>query len=566
MRWSETLIPTVKEVPQDAEIASHQLMIRAGLVRKLAAGLYTFMPMGLRALRNVERIVREEMNRAGAIELLMPALHPREIWDRTGRYDVLKEIIYKMRDRQDREMVLGPTHEEIITDIASREIASYRQLPKTFYQIQTKFRDEVRPRFGLIRAKEFIMKDAYSFDADAPGAEASYKAMYNAYVRIFERCGLAIKIVEADTGAMGGSSSHEFMVPAEAGEDGIIECAKCGYAANRERAERGKGAGRGGAGTSEPVREVATPDMKTVEQVARFLGVEPSRLIKTLIYVAAGRPLAALVAGDRDLNEAKLARALGVSSLAMADERTIEKVTGGPLGFSGPVGLRLPIYADIGLEGAADAVTGANRADAHLAHVELARDVSVTGWHDLAFARAGDACPRCGEALQEKRGIEVGHVFNLGTKYSSVFDASYLDAAGGKKLMIMGCYGIGITRTLQAIIEQHHDDRGIIWPMSVAPYPVGLLVLNVRHEESVKVGRELEIQLERAGIDVLLDDRDERAGFKFKDADLLGCPVRAVVSERSLADGKVEIKMRSESRVHMVPAADAANSIGAMVL
>ena len=564
MRWSRTLIPTLREVPQDAEIPSHQLMLRAGLIMKLSGGLYTLLPLGLKALRNVERIVREEMNRAGALEVLMPALQPREIWDQSGRYEVLRSAMFKIRDRQDREMVLGPTHEEVITDLAARQIGSYKQLPKTFYQIQTKFRDEIRPRFGLMRAKEFSMKDAYSFDVSWEAADKSYQAMYDAYVRIFKRCGLDTKVVEADTGAMGGNFSHEFMVLADSGEDGLVECEGCAYAANLERAERALYPFQPETTDKSP-EPVATPDCRTIEQVASFLKIKPHLLIKTLIYVAGGNPIAVLVPGNRDLNEHKLARALGGVPLQMADDPTIAKVTGAPVGFAGPVGLKIPVYADQALKSPRVYVTGANKADTHLLNVVLSRDAAIAEFHDLVIAREGDLCPRCNGRLRERRGIEVGHVFKLGTKYSKAFDAGFLDAEGNRQISVMGCYGIGVTRTLQAVIEQRHDKDGILWPMSVSPYQVSLVVPNIQHAESVRIAEELLKSLEADGIEVLYDDRDERPGVKFKDADLLGLPVRAVVSERSLADGKVEIKLRSQSEKAMIPADQAVAHIKAIV-
>ncbi|MEI6148958.1 MAG: proline--tRNA ligase, partial [bacterium] len=471
MRWTQTLISTLRDAPQDAEIPSHKLMIRASLILKLGGGLYTFLPLGLKALRKVERIVREEMDRAGALEVLMPALQPREIWDQSGRYEVLREGMFKIRDRQDREMVLGPTHEEVITDLAARQINSYRQLPKTFYQIQTKFRDEIRPRFGLMRAKEFSMKDAYSFDVSWEAADASYQAMYDAYVRIFARCGLSTKVVEADTGAMGGNFSHEFMVLADAGEDGLAECEGCTYAANLERAERATPR-RDPEPSSRPLEAVATPGKRTIEDVSAFLKLPPDRLIKTLIYLAGGKPVAVLVPGDRDLNEHKLARALGGVSLQMADDQTIAQVTGAPVGFAGPIGLKIPVYADLDLKTPRVSAVGANQADTHFINVLLSRDAAGPEFYDLVIVREGDACPRCGARLREKRGIEVGHVFKLGTKYSKTFDAGYLDADGNRQISVMGCYGIGVTRTLQAIIEQRYDANGIVWPMSVAPYQV----------------------------------------------------------------------------------------------
>jgi len=560
MRWSETLIPTLRDDPQDAEILSHKLMVRAGLIRRLAGGLYTFLPLGLRALRKVEQIVREEMDRAGAIEVLMPALQPREIWDRSGRYDVIGEVMFKLRDRQDRELVLGPTHEEIITDLAANEIKSYRQLPRTFYQIQTKFRDEIRPRFGLMRAKEFIMKDAYSFDLGWEEADASYQAMYEAYTRIFQRCGLTTRVVEADTGAMGGKWSHEFMVLAEAGEDGLVECEACSYAANLERAERAiteNGAGDETTG-GETTCEVHTPDCRSVQEVSQFLGCRPDQLIKTLIYVIDGRPAAVLVRGDRELNDKKLARALGTPDLALAGDDVIERVTGAPVGFAGPVGLDVPLYADNGLKGHRDGVTGANRENYHLVHVDLDRDAAVTAYHDLALVREGDACPRCDGTLRERRGIEVGHVFKLGTKYSESFDACYLDVKGRRTPMVMGCYGIGVTRTLQAVIEQCHDDNGIVWPLSVAPYPVLLVLMDPDDAAVAEHAARLQADLSRAGVDVLLDDRNERPGVKFKDADLVGIPIRVVIGERALAKKSVEVKARTEAKPELVPLGDAA--------
>ena len=552
MRLTQTLIPTLREAPQDAEIASHRLMMRAGLLMKLGGGLYTFLPAGLKALRKVERIVREEMDRAGALEVLMPALQPREIWEQSGRYTVLKDAMFKIKDRQQRDMVLGPTHEEVITDLVARLVNSYRQLPKTFYQIQTKFRDEVRPRFGLMRAKEFSMKDAYSFDVSWEAADVSYQAMYDAYVRIFKRCGLRTKVVEADTGAMGGNFSHEFMVLAESGEDGIVECEACAYAANLERAER-KTPQTESTSTDKMPEVVATPGKRTIADVSAFLEIPPHDLIKTLIYVAEGQPIAVLVPGDRDVNEHKLARALGGVAVQMADDGTIAKATGAPVGFAGPVGLKIPIYADAGLKTARVSATGANAADAHLINVLPGRDFQVTSYFDLVIAREGDQCPRCGARMREKRGIEVGHVFKLGTKYSKAFDAGFLDDAGNRQIIVMGCYGIGVTRTLQAVIEQSFDENGIIWPLSIAPYQVCVVVPNTGHDASVKAAEALIGKLESLGIDVLFDDRDERPGVKFKDADLMGLPIRAVVSERSLAEGKIEIKRRTEKDKTMVP-------------
>lgn len=561
MRWSRQLIPTLREVPQEAEIPSHQLMLRAGLIRKLAGGLYTFLPLGLRALRKVEAIVREEMNRAGALEILMPAVHPREIWERSGRYDVLRDVMFNITDRQNRPLVLGPTHEEIVTDLVAHEISSYRQLPVNLYQIQTKFRDEIRPRFGLMRAKEFLMKDAYSFDVDDDGAERSYRAMYRAYERIFQRCGLRTRVVEADTGAMGGQSSHEFMVLADAGEDGLVECDRCSYAANLERAESRCGAAPEFPDAGAAARAVATPGRRTVAEVAAFFESSPARLLKTLIYLADGKPVAALAPGDRELNEIKLRRVLGCQALELADAAAIERATGAPVGFAGPVGLALPVVADQRLRGVRGAITGANQADTHLVNVDLARDARVERYADLTLAQEGDGCPRCDGTLHARRGIEVGHVFKLGTKYSERLGACFLDAGGRQQPAIMGCYGIGVTRTLQAVIEQRHDADGIIWPASIAPYPVELLVLNEQHAESVRVAQELAGALEARGVEVLLDDRAERPGVKFKDADLLGLPVRVNIGERSLAKGQVEVKRRGDKTATPTPVAGGADAI-----
>jgi prolyl-tRNA synthetase len=539
-------------------------MIRASLIMKLGGGLYTFLPLGLRALRKVERIVREEMDRAGAVEILMPALQPREIWDQSGRYEILRDAMFKIRDRQEREMVLGPTHEEVVTDLAARQINSYRQLPKTFYQIQTKFRDEIRPRFGLMRAKEFSMKDAYSFDVSWEAADVSYQAMYDAYVRIFKRCGLKTKVVEADTGAMGGNFSHEFMVLADSGEDGLAECESCAYAANLERAERSQ-LKLEPKNTDQLPQQIATPNKRTIEEVASFLKLKPTNLLKTLIYVADGKPIAVLVQGNRELNEHKLRRALGGVTLQMADDATIEKVTGAPVGFAGPVGLNIPVYADAELQTSRVYAVGANLADTHLINVVLQRDAKITEYYDLVIVREGDLCPRCNSKLREKRGIEVGHVFKLGTKYSKAFDAGYLDAEGNRQIAVMGCYGIGVTRTLQAVIEQSADANGIIWPLNIAPFQVCLVVPNVQHPESMRAAEKLLAELESSGIEVIFDDRDERPGVKFKDADLLGIPIRVVISERSLSEGCAEIKQRSEVEKSMIPIAGAVDHILSIV-
>ena len=559
MRWSRMLIATLRDDPQEAEIVSHKLMVRAGLIRKLSGGLYTFMPLGLRALQKVSQIVREEMDRAGAQEILMPALQPAELWERSGRLATMGPGMFRLKDRAERLMALGPTHEEVVTELIAGEINSYRQLPCTVYQIQTKFRDEIRPRFGLMRAKEFIMKDAYSFDTSLEAADASYQAMYDAYVRIFNRCGLAARPVEADTGDIGGKWSHEFMVLADSGEDGIVDCPACGYAANQERAERAVA-----APTDAPCpafTEVATPNVRTIDDLVACFKCGADRFLKTLIYLVDGKPVAVLVPGDRDLNEHKLKRLLGAKKVELADEATIQKVTGAPVGFAGPAGLKIPVYADQGLKGATDRITGANKADTHIVHVDLARDAAVTAFEDLVIVGAGDTCPRCGKTMQIKRGIEVGHVFKLGTKYTESFEAKYLNDKGQNELLVMGCYGIGVTRTLQAVIEQSHDADGIVWPITVAPFAVSLLLLDPKDPAVCAVVDTLERELQARGIDVFVDDREERPGVKFKDADLIGCPIRVVAGAKGLAKGGVEVKLRTSKNVDLVPADQAVDAI-----
>jgi prolyl-tRNA synthetase len=556
MRWSQLLIPTLKETPQDAEIVSHQLMLRAGLIRRLGSGLYTYLPVGYRALRKVEAIVREEMDRAGAQELLMPAMHPKEVWEKSGRYEGLKNVMFRVNDRQNREMVLGPTHEEIITDLVSREVTSYKQLPCNFYQIQTKFRDEIRPRFGLMRCKEFIMKDAYSFDVSSEAADGSYKKMYDAYVRIFKRCGLHAMPVEADTGDMGGSSSHEFMIPSDSGEDAILEADDGSYAANMERAEGICDLPNVFPGADVALEKVETPNVGKIEEVAKLLKIEPRQLVKTLIYVVDKTPVAILLPGDRDVNEIKLHKILPGAELA--DPEMIRQVTGAEVGFAGPVGLDIPMYADRTLEGLKGGVTGANETDMHFVNFDLERDSEIRNFHDLAFPKVGDLAPNGTGRLQEKRGVEVGHVFKLGTKYSEAMGANYLDENGKSHPMVMGCYGIGVSRTLQAVIEQSNDKFGIVWPISVAPFELLITVLSPKDEVCMTHAESIKTILEAQGVDVLLDDREERPGFKFKDADLLGLPLRLTIGERGLAKGEVELKARTDKDFEAIPVEGAA--------
>jgi prolyl-tRNA synthetase len=564
MYWTQTFIPTLKETPADAEIISHKLLLRAGLIRKLTGGLYTFLPLGLRALRKVERIVREEMDRAGAMEVLMPALQPPEIWQKTGRYESARDVLFKVRDRARKEWLLGPTHEEVITSLVAGEINSYRQLPRNFYQVQTKFRDEIRPRFGLMRAKEFIMKDAYSFDATDDAAQASYHRMYDAYVRIFQRCGLKAMPVEADTGVMGGKFSHEFMVPADTGENEVAYCDGCGYAANAEkaasRAEPEPEAGAEGAGELE---RFPTPGVLTIEGLTQApYSVSAKRQIKTLVYLADGKPILALLRGDHTLNEAKLAGALGTANLRPATVEEIVAALGAHPGSLGAVGVtQFPVFADDVLRGTTGMTTGANEDGFHVRHVSLDRDIRVAGWTDLRLVAAGEPCRRCGTALRVQRAIEVGHVFKLGTKYSEALGAVFLDESGVQRPAIMGCYGIGVTRTLQAIIEQSNDKDGIIWPVGVAPYAVCITPLAVKPgSPAMNLAETIYQELSANGVDVILDDRDERPGVKFKDADLVGFPLRVAMGEKSLARSEVEIKVRGGEMIS-VPVKDVVSKV-----
>ncbi len=559
MRFSRILLPTLKESPADAEVVSQRLMMRAGMIKKAAAGIYEILPLGLRALRKVENIVREEMDRAGAQEVSLPVVIPSELWKESGRWDKYGPELLRVTDRHDREFCVGPTHEEVITDLVRSTVRSYRQLPLNLYQIQTKFRDEIRPRFGLMRGREFVMKDAYSFHADNESAEAEYKNMLGAYRRIFERCGLEFRAVEAESGAIGGSFSHEFMVLADTGEDEVAACDACEYAANVERAEVRAPADKIPSSPEEnaaPVKDVNTPGKKTVDEVSEFLNVSPKNLIKTLIYETENGPVAVLLRGDLELNEMKLARVLEVSDVFLADEETVQRVTGAPSGFAGPVGLKTPIYADYSVLSMSGAVSGANKADTHISNVIPGRDFEAS-YSDLAFAVCGDGCPRCNGTLSLRRGIEVGHVFKLGTKYSEAMGATFLDTNGKERPMIMGCYGIGIGRTAAASIEQNHDDAGIIWPLGLAPFAVEVLVLKVNDEPSMKAAEGIYTALSEAGVETLFDDRKVRAGIKFKDADLIGIPVRVVVGERNLAEGLIEIKVRRTGNVKKVPVKEA---------
>ena len=572
MLWSQTFIPTLKETPADAEIVSHQLLLRAGLVRKLTGGLYTFLPLGLKVLRKIEQIIREEMNRAGGIEVLMPALQPIDIWQQSGRYETASGVLFKVRDSARKEWVLGPTHEEVITSLAANELNSYRQLPKNFYQIQTKFRDEIRPRFGLMRAKEFLMKDAYSFDATDAGAMTSYHKMYDAYTRIFARCGLQAFPVEADTGVIGGNYSHEFMVPAETGENDVVYCESGKYAANIEKAvSRGPAEATPSESTGTAPEKFATPGVVTIDALsASPYGVSARHQVKTLVFVADSKPILVLIRGDDSLNEAKLMAKTGAVQVRQATADEIVELLGARPGSLGAVSATLktpavPVYADEALRGARGMTTGANEDGFHLRHVEVDRDLKVTAWYDLRTVKVGELCVETAQPLKIRRAIEVGHVFKLGTKYSEKLNATFLAEDGSRHPAVMGCYGIGVTRTLQAVIEQCNDKDGIRWPVSVAPFTVCITPLTVAPEsQPMTLARELAATLEAAGIEAILDDRDERPGVKFKDSELVGFPLRVNLGEKSLAKGEIELKPRGGT-MRMVPIADAAAEVIAWV-
>jgi prolyl-tRNA synthetase len=524
--------------------------MRAGMIRQVARGIYDFLPLGLRVVRKVEAIVREEMNRAGAQEILMPTVCPAELWQESGRWERYGKELLRIKDRHDRDFCYGPTHEEVVTDIVRREIQSYRDLPINLYQIQTKFRDEVRPRFGLMRGREFIMKDAYSFHTDFADCQREYQNMYAAYQRIFDRCGLTYRPVEADTGAIGGTLSHEFQVLADSGEDALVSCEQCGYAANVEKAELPPTVTQDSRLRTQDLKKAHTPDQRTIEEVSTFLGESPDCFVKTLLYVTdTGAVIAALIRGDHALSEPKLKNALGSQWVAMADEETVVQATGAPIGFAGPLGIKATIISDWALKGAKGLVCGANERDYHLIGLDQERDLPTLQFADIRQARAGDPCPRCqGGVFSAHRGIEVGQTFYLGTKYSTALNATYLDAQGQEHPMEMGCYGIGITRTVAAAIEQHHDADGIIWPMPLAPVTVEIVPVNWNDPALRQAAETLYTQCRAANVDVLLDDRDERPGVKFKDADLLGIPLRITIGAKTLARGMVELKRRAETQ------------------
>jgi prolyl-tRNA synthetase len=556
MRWSRYYIPTLKEAPADAEVISHKLLVRAGLIRKLTSGIYTYLPLGLRALDKVANVIREEMNAAGALEILMPMVQPGDLWKETGRWDIYGKELLRLKDRHERDYCLGPTHEEVITDLLRGEIRSYRQLPINLYQIQTKFRDEIRPRFGLMRGREFVMKDAYSFDKDEAGANASYQAMYDAYTRAFTRLGMKFRAVEADSGPIGGSYSHEFMVLADTGEDTIAVCQACAYAANLEKAEIKAPAEFSGAACP-ALETTSTPGVHSVEEVAAFLKAPAASVLKTLLFEADGQPVAALVRGDRELNEIKLKNLLKVKDLNLASPEQVQAWSGAAVGFAGPVGLKVTkIVADHELKAGSDWIAGANQTDAHVLHLDLGRDVGAIEYADLRTITEADPCPRCGGAIGLTKGIEVGHVFKLGLKYSQSMNAIFLDENGREQPIVMGCYGIGVSRIVAACIEQNHDGNGIVFPPNMAPFELLLVNLGPKEAEVAAKADELYAELTKAGIEVLLDDRDERPGVKFKDADLIGLPIQLVVGGKGLAKGVIEAKDRRSGERAELPVAD----------
>ncbi|NOZ64404.1 MAG: proline--tRNA ligase [Caldiserica bacterium] len=543
MLRSKLLLSTLKEVPDSATIPSHILSLRAGLIQQLTSGIYNYLPLGVRVRNKIISIIREEMNAAGAQEVVLPILQPRSLWEFSGRWKEFGLEMMRLKDRKEQDYALGPTHEEVVTNLVKNTVKSYRNLPFILYQIQPKFRDEIRPRFGLIRAREFLMKDAYSFDRDWEGLGESYQAMYECYKRIFSRCGLDFVIVEADPGLMGGKVSHEFMVPTENGEDTIVTCSHCGYAANREMAE-----GKRGEVQKEKLKTlqvVDTPGTTTIEQVGKLLGATPQKMVKTILLNTDKGVIAALVRGDHELNLSKLGKILQAKELEMADPATIERVTGAPVGFSGPVGLKgIKIVADYRVVEGKNFVTGANQKDKHLLNVNPERDFHPDLVGDIRYPVEGDPCPKCGKSLQFRRSIEVGHIFQLGTKYSKAMKACFQDESGKLTPFVMGCYGIGIDRIMVSLIEQKHDEYGIIWPWNISPFQVIILPLNFSEEKIKKTAFEIYETLASSGYEVLIDDRDERAGFKFKDADLIGIPLQIVIGSTFLREGLLEIKVR----------------------
>ncbi len=568
MRYSQMLIRTAKEVPAEAEVISHQLLLRAGFIRKLTSGLYTYLPLGLATIKKMEAIVREEMNRSGAQEMLMPMVQPADLWEESGRWVQYGPELLRFQDRHNRDYCLGPTHEEVITDIARRELHSYRQLPVNLYQIQTKFRDEIRPRFGLMRGREFIMKDAYSFDVSDEAASQSYQTMRDAYTRIFQRCGLDFRAVEADSGSIGGSFSHEFMVLADTGEDTLVICRECEYAANVEKAKvifPDADPEKISAADLHDCIKVETPGMKKVERVAEFLKVRPDDVIKTMIYLADDEPVAVLVRGDREVQSVKLKNLLDVNEVELAEDDAAWKLTKLPVGYIGPVDIPIKMVADQEVMTMVNAVAGANEKGHHLTGVNSGRDFTPVAVGDLRQITEQDRCPACQGPLELTEGIEVGHIFKLGTKYSQAMNAVYQDNEGKEQTMVMGCYGIGVSRVVAAAIEQNHDDNGIIFPLPLAPFQVIILNLGIKNENTCVAAEKLYQDLCDAGLEVLLDDRDERPGSKFKDADLIGIPYRITVGKTWEKEGKVELRTRRDGATSLLEYDQAASTITTMV-
>ena len=560
MKMSNLYAPTLREVPAEAEVVSHQLMLRAGMIRKAAGGVYSYLPLAWRTLRKIEQIVREEMDAKGGQEIAMQIVQPAEIWQQTGRWDVYGDEMFRLKDRHQRDFCLGPTHEEMVTTLVKSDVRSYRQLPLLVYQIQNKYRDEIRPRFGLMRGREFIMKDLYSFDRDTNGLDISYKKMYDAYTRIFTRCGLTFRPVEADPGAIGGSGTHEFMVLADSGEAAIAYCDSCDYAANVEKAELAPIASTGES--SLPLDTKETPKQRTIQEVAQFLSMHPDHLIKSLAYMTEKGPVLALVRGDHEVNEIKLMNLLNVLQLELATEADIRTAFHSVPGYIGPIGLTgVTIVADASVMNLMNAACGANIEDQHHVNVNPGRDFKADNIADIRMIKESDPCPRCGAKVKTARGIEVGQVFKLHTKYSKALEASYLDENGQENLMVMGCYGVGVSRTMAAAIEQHHDDDGIIWPVSIAPYQVVIVPINIKEEAQMTLCEKLYEELKSAGVEVVFDDRDERSGVKFKDADLIGYPVRITIGPKALKENSVEVKVRRTKESMLYPLGEHIESI-----
>lgn len=565
MRFSKLLLPTTKEIPAEAKIISHQLALRAGLIRLLTSGLYTYLPAGLKVVQKVADIVREEMNRAGTQEILMPMVQPADLWDESGRWQKYGAELLRFKDRHGREYCLGPTHEEVVTDIARRELHSYRQLPVNLYQIQTKFRDEIRPRFGLMRGREFLMKDAYSFDVDDEAATKSYQAMKKTYHRIFKRCGLTFRAVEADSGSIGGSFSHEFMVITDTGEDTLVICADCDYAANVEKAAVNYNKPVPPEVPLQELSKVETPGMKKVDRVADFLETTPEKIIKTMVYLADDEPVAALVRGDRQVQEVKLKNLLGADEIEPLVDDEVWKLTKLPVGYIGPIGLSIRCVADNEVMDMVNAVAGANEKSMHLSGVNPCRDFTPDVIGDLRQVTVRDSCPLCNGKLSLSKGVEVGHIFKLGTSYSEALQATFQDKDGVEKPFVMGCYGIGVSRVAAAAIEQNNDDNGIIFPLPIAPFQVIILNLGIKSESITNAAEKLYGELTDMGIDVLLDDRDERPGSKFKDADLIGIPYRVTVGKTYEKDGKIEVRVRASGETSTITVDRLAESIGEMI-